>query len=528
MGDMMNEHSDISAVKKQLAGKRVLITGATGFLAKVLLEKLFRDVPDIGEFILLIRGSRDYPAGSDRFQYEVLASSIFERLRLEEPARLDQLCREKIRCITGEVTEPDFGLTAEEFNKLAVGIDIVVNAAASVNFREELDQALAINTLSLLNITKLAKAAGNIPLVHISTCYVNGFNCGEMHEEIVGPASMAIPRNACGFYDVDPLIAELLVKIAGIKGAHDGDRQSLSDKLVELGIREAHRYGWNDTYTFTKWIGEQVAMRELQDGTLTILRPSIIESTLRDPVVGWIEGVKVADAIILAYARQKVTFFPGKATGILDIIPVDMVANGIVLAMTESILSPEQHRIYQCCSGSRNPMQLGEMIDYVTGEIKQNYTQYKKLCRRKPTRSFHAVNRTVFLVAMSCLRLAMSCVNRVSRLFGSANTQKVMEALNTTHNLAVLFSFYTSPRYRFHSEKLVSLSERFCETDRQLFPVDAKIIDWSHYMRKIHVPGLNRYALKNVRRAPVAPPSEPLISSAGEAEAPSAKVGVIA
>ncbi|MFI4938850.1 MAG: fatty acyl-CoA reductase [Burkholderiales bacterium] len=525
---MINEHSDISVVKQRLAGKRVLITGATGFLAKVLLEKLFREVPDIGEFVLLMRGNRDYPAGRDRFQCEVLASSIFDRLRLEEPARFDQICREKVRCVTGEVTEPYFGLTSWEFKELAFGIDIIVNAAASVNFREELDQALAINTLSLLNITRLAKAAGTIPLIHISTCYVNGFNCGEMHEEIVGPAGIAIPRNARGFYDVGPLIDELQVKITDIKDAHDGDRQGLADKLVELGIREAHRYGWNDTYTFTKWIGEQIAMRELQGGTLTILRPSIIESTLRDPVVGWIEGVKVADAIILAYARQKVTFFPGNAAGILDIIPVDMVANGIVLAMTESIVSPEQHRIYQCCSGSRNPMQLGEMIDYVTGEIKQNYTQYKKLCRRKPTRSFHAVNRTVFLIAMSCVRLAMSCLSRVSRLFGAANTQQVMEALNTTHNLAVLFSFYTSPRYRFHSENLVALSERLGETDRQLFPVDAQIIDWSHYMRKIHVPGLDRYALKNLRRAPVEPPSEPLDSPTAEADAPGAKVGVIA
>jgi len=35
-----------------------------------------------------------------------------------------------------------------------------------------------INTLSLLNIADLIKAAGSIPLVHVATCYVHGFNTG--------------------------------------------------------------------------------------------------------------------------------------------------------------------------------------------------------------------------------------------------------------------------------------------------------------------------------------------------------------
>jgi hypothetical protein len=34
------------------------------------------------------------------------------------------------------------------------------------------------------------------------------------------------------------------------------------------------------------------------------------------------------------------------------------------------------------------------------------------------------------------------------------------------------------------------------ELDRALFPVDARQIDWQLYLRKIHLGGLNRYALK--------------------------------
>lgn len=489
-----------SVVKQQLAGKRVLITGTTGFLAKVLLETLIREVPEISEFILLIRGNRDYPSAQERFQGEILTSSIFEPLRVQDPGNLYFLCNEKVRCITGEVTEPNFGLSKEEFKQLAGSVDIVVNAAASVNFREELDQALSINALCLLTMTKLVKMAGNIPLIQVSTCYVNGYNRGDMYEDVVRPARQQIKRNVRGYYEVESLIEEMQAKISRVRQTYGSDAKVLSNKLIELGIREANRYGWNDTYTFTKWMGEQIAMRELQGGTLTILRPSIIESTLRSPVPGWIEGVKVADAIILAYARRKVTFFPAKTDGIVDVIPVDMVANSIVLSMTESLASPRQHRIYQCCSGSRNPLQVGKFIDYVTGEIKTHHTNYQKLCFHRPPKSFHPVNRKVFLTAMAGVQLAVAGVSRLSKLFGAADTLKITDALNITHNLSVVFSFYTSPRYCFHSEKLVGLASRMSESDRERFPVDAQIIDWQEYVCKIHVPGLNKYALRDRRK----------------------------
>ena len=110
-----------------------------------------------------------------------------------------------------------------------------------------------------------------------------------------------------------------------------------------------------------KWLGEQIIMETLADSTLTIVRPAIIESTLQEPVPGWVEGVKVADAIILAYAREKTPFFPARANGVIDIVPADLVANSLIMAAAETLALPGRHRIYQCSSGSVNPITVGRI-----------------------------------------------------------------------------------------------------------------------------------------------------------------------
>lgn len=495
----MKTRNDRSTVCSQLSGKRVLITGTTGFLAKVLLEKLIRDVPDISKFILLIRGNKKYPDAQERFEREILSSSIFDFLRSEYPQQLEQSLRDKICCITGEVTEPQFGLSRAEFARLAGQVDVIVNAAASVNFREELDQALNINALSLLNLTELACKAGRTPLIQVSTCYVNGYNSGDMYEQNVVPANGGIRRNAAGYFEVDSLIAGLQDKIAATRAACS-DPEQLPAMLTELGIREANRYGWNDTYTFTKWIGEQIAMREMLDGTLTIVRPSIIESTLREPVPGWIEGVKVGDAVILAYARGKTSFFPAKRDEIIDVIPADLVANSVILAMAEALGDRGQRRIYQCCSGSSNPIILGDLIDVVEREAKDNWQAHEKLFYRRPNSGFRTVSRGTFLAVMGLAKVVLSATAWLRKQLGMQASFPLLESFNTTHNLAVVFSFYTSPSYTFHNSKLMELAERMGDLDQRVFSADPRQINWQQYLARIHLAGLNRYALKDRRR----------------------------
>jgi len=494
-----------------LVGKSVLITGTTGFVGKVVLEKLLRTVPDIGQIYLLIRGNKRYASARNRFYNEVANSSIFDALKGADPDAFLQLCESKLSFVEGELTAAGFGLPEAEFAELANSLDLVINSAASVNFREALDDALSTNTLSLYTLIRLVQAR-QIPLVHVSTCYVNGFNKGMIEETVGKPAQLPLPRR--GFaanapYQVEPLIADLQAQIAELKQQYDEPRQ-LAAALVDLGMEQAQRCGWNDTYTFTKWLGEQILLQHLQGQGLTILRPSIVESTLFEPAPGWIEGVKVADAIIMAYARQKVTFFPGNRKAILDIIPADLVANSIILAAAETqCASADQvaHRIYQCSSSAANPVSIQQVIDCVIHEGRHNHQRHANLFARQPRRPFMMVPGWLFQLGSRLAYAWLQWKQRLPGWLGAGVSDSRLSNLDAAMKLALVFSFYTRPRYRFSNHKLCGLLQRVVLADQMRFPVDARLVDWSHYLCNIHIAGLNRYALKprRSRRGQVAP-----------------------
>ncbi|MFW5825722.1 MAG: SDR family oxidoreductase, partial [Marinobacter sp.] len=356
-----------------------------------------------------------------------------------------------------------------------------------------LDKALNINTLCLDNVAGFARDGGEVPVVQVSTCYVNGMNSGESGEEIIKPAGAGIPQSHDGYYQTEGLIRLLHDKVTDVRSRYSG--KQLEKKLVELGIREANHYGWSDTYTFTKWLGEQRLMKALAGQSLTIVRPSIIESALKEPMPGWIEGVKVADAIILAYAREKVTVFPGNRESVIDVIPVDLVANSILLAGAEALVRPPGRRIYQCCSGAMNPITLGEFIDHLMVEARENHAAYDKLFSRQPTKPFMAINRTLFDAAVTGMRVPLSLANRAMKKAGRSRELKLLRNLDTTRALATIFGFYTAPDYVFHNEELMDLAERMGDADRELFSVDPRRIGWETYLRKTHLGGLNRYAM---------------------------------
>lgn len=53
-------NDDIPTIASFLAGKNIFITGATGFLGTVLIERLLSATDDIGNIYVLIRGKNGF------------------------------------------------------------------------------------------------------------------------------------------------------------------------------------------------------------------------------------------------------------------------------------------------------------------------------------------------------------------------------------------------------------------------------------------------------------------------------------
>ncbi len=481
-------------VDSALAGKRILVTGVTGFVGKAVLEKLLRAVPAIAGVVLPMRGSRAHPDACRRFEAEVLASPVFDVLRQAGADRLHQLVHDKVRVVAAEISEPGLGLSADAFEALAHSVDLVINVAASVDFREALDQALRINTYSVRELARLARERG-IPLVQVSTCYVNGFRRGRIAEEMAPPLGQALERRAEGSFAVDALIEELQRK-ADDAAQRESDPLLRTQALVDLGCREARRLGWNDTYTLTKWLGEQVVWQDAAGASRAIVRPAIVESAVHEPQPGWIEGMKVGDAIVLAYARGKTRVFPARRAGVADIVPVDLVANAIVLAAAEASAHPGHRRIVQVGSSTRNPVRVGDYVRLCQHEMRAHAARYPRLIRAPLRKAFRTVPRPVFLAYLGAACTAAAMMNGVARWAGAAADLPLHQAMQTTSELAKVFSFYTSPRYVFDSSQLMALAQRFDADTRRRFEIDARCFDWEHYVTRVHLPGLERFAVK--------------------------------
>src|SRR5438309_4014182 len=163
-----------SSIKDQLAGKRVLLTGATGFLGIALLERLLTDVPT-SRLVLLVR-SRFGSSPQSRVR-ELLGRPAFDRFRERTgPDAIDRALEDRIEIVEGDVSD-------EALPPMPAGIDLVVHCAASVSFDPPIDQAFQTNVLGMLRLYEAVVAAGSAPhLVHVSTAYVAGSMKGVVRE----------------------------------------------------------------------------------------------------------------------------------------------------------------------------------------------------------------------------------------------------------------------------------------------------------------------------------------------------------
>ncbi|HZF12895.1 MAG TPA: AMP-binding protein [Thermoanaerobaculia bacterium] len=497
MATTLSRSLDIAA---SLQHKRIFITGATGFVGRVLVEKLLWSVPEVGKLLLLIRSDRDQSAG-ERLRDAVLGSEVMDRLRARHGDDWEAWAASRVAAVPGDLGQERFGLEPEPYAALCRGVDMVVASAATVKFDERLDRALELNTRGAERTLALARDAGNVPLLHVSTCFVSGTREGVVPESVLP-----------GDFDLRTTLAALDESCRKIRA----DSANSDTPLAEAGLAQARRYGFHDVYTLTKALGELLLVREQGAVPITIVRPAIVESAVEQPFPGWIDAIRVADPMLVAYGRGQAREFPGAARAVLDVVPVDHVVHAILAAMAE--LAGQQGSgttaagctVYQI-SSNRNPICLSELLDYARQGFAKaplrdeqgepiavppiRFVEPEALLRR-----LHRRRDRVRALSQWSSRLRSSRSTRLGARLGSAE-----RTLDHFIHLLKVYSPYVTHQARHDDEATRGLWSRLSAKDQADFPFDITALSWRSYIADVHIPGLERFALHAVTGAPPPP-----------------------
>ncbi|WP_239312998.1 MULTISPECIES: HAD-IB family hydrolase [unclassified Frankia] len=504
---------------ERLAGKRVLVTGATGFVGEALLERLLSDLPGTG-VVVLIR-PRAGRSGQARLA-GLVAKPAFapwrERLGADG---VEQVLRERVTVLEGDL---------ERIPAIPADVDTVVHCAGEVSFDPPIDTGFATNLGGVQELLRAIRDSGARPhVVHISTAYVAGLRSGHVAEgrlahTVDWRAEQAAAQRARRAAEDASRAPETL---RGFRAEAEGEhiragaqtvsreaerrrRRWVERRLVDAGGERARVLGWTDCYTFTKALAERYLETERDGLPLTIMRPSIIESALARPFPGWIEGFKMAEPLILAYGRGELPDFPASPDGIIDIIPVDLVVNAI-LAAAAAPPPASAPAYYTVCSGFRNPLLFRDLYENV-----REYFERHPLS--KPGRGAVAAAHWRFAGAATVegqLRRGERFAEIAGRALGYAprsdrvrqaarDLEQFDERLSFLRRYQDLYRSYTKAELVYVDDATRRLHQALDAGDAERFGFDPACYDWRTYLQEIHFPSVT-----STFRGPDKPPAPP-------------------
>ncbi|KAE8674870.1 putative fatty acyl-CoA reductase 5 [Hibiscus syriacus] len=500
--EFQNQDMEMDNVAKFLRGKTILITGATGFLAKVLLEKILRLQPNVKKLYLLLRASDDKSA-TQRLHDEILRTKLFKVLRDKWSWKFDSLISSKVVAVAGDISFESLGIANSKLREIMWGeIEIVVNVAGTTDFNERYDVALDINTFGTFNVLNYGKKCDKIKLfLHVSTAYV----CGERQGVILEKRfHMGETLNRTGNIDIfeeKRIVEEKLEQLQN----QCAPNNAIKLAMKEFGLQRAKLNGWPNTYVFTKAMGEMLLGNFKGDLPLVILRPTMVTSTYKQPFPGWIEGVRTVDRIVVSYGKGKLPFFLGDLNSPLDVIPVDMVVNAMVVAMQIHYADRRCSRetIYHISSSSRNPMKLSDFHRFLRCYFTKNpwIDTNGKIVKVSEGTVFSTPHRFFLFIKLKyvlplkvfCL-IDILCCQRFKKMYTNLD-RKIKYILR----LAEFYKPYVFFTGIFDDRNLETL-QRVAEErgiDAAEFNLDSKTIDWEDYIMNIHIPGLFRHEIKS-------------------------------
>ncbi len=522
------------SVRRAFAGKQVMLIGVTGFIGKVWLVNTLLDLPETKRIYLLIRRQKSNPA-EKRFQKMIEDSPVFDPLFEKYGDRLSEFLREKVAVIEGDVTGPALGLSDDIATTLRQNLDLIVNSSGLTDFNPDLRDALTTNTDAAINILEFVRTTDHAGLVHLSTCYVAGEQDGRVSERIVPnytPRGLAdfdaekewhalheVIKDAEARSESEEVTSGLRMQAQSKEHAAKNLQGSalenqirknrvrwLKTYLTEAGTRRAKELGWPNTYTLTKSLAESLIAKYSNGLPVAVVRPAIVETSVRKPFLGWNEGINTSASLsylLGTYFRQ----LPSNESKRLDIIPVDSVCAGMTL-IAAAVMERRHDPLYQLATSVTNPCDMGRSIELTSLAHRKHYRAQEGLESWLRLR-FDAipVSKTRYnRMSAPAQRAIVRSIQRVMSPLPlkKAPLAKTERSLERVEKLIELFEpFILLHEHDFTAENIEKLSYALVPEERDQFGYDTRSLDWWEYWINIHIPALRRWTYPLIEGRPL-------------------------
>lgn len=439
------------------AGRTVFVTGGSGFVGKVLMEKLLRSCSDIKHIYLLMRPKRGVVV-TDRVT-KLLASPLFDKLRQVQPNFMD-----KVSAVQGDMMEPALGLSEADRSTLCREVQVFFHSAATVRFDEKLKLAIDMNLDGVRKVLCLARDMAHLEaLVHVSTAYCN-----------------------CDRENIDEVVYTPAMLPHKLLDAAEWMDEDIFDKLTPKLLGSMP-----NTYTYTKKMAEYYIADGAGDLPLTIVRPSIIGGTWMEPVPGWVDNFNGPTGILAAVGKGLLRSMRCDGDASADIIPVDVVCNLLVAAGWQAATRKDLGlQVYNCTVGEVNRFSwsLLQELGY-KNLMKYPLDNTIRLPNPPFTKStlWHSL-KVVFDQQLPCLLLDLS-------MYVTGNKAMFTQISNRITKSVSSLEYFTSRGWTFSNKNVFSLYDTLSPSDRKEFNFDVRRLDWHKYMENYCL-GLKTYALK--------------------------------
>ena len=443
--DISECNMENSPVFEFYRGKTVFITGATGFMGKVLVEKLLRCTL-VCKIYLLIRPKKG--VRSQQRLEDLLAGKIFDRIREESP-----LVLKKVEVIDGDITEDKLGISEEQEDSLASSVNVIFHSAATVRFDEDLSKSLAMNVAGVMSVINLAKKMSLLEaMVDVSTAYCN---CDLKHiEEKIYPVQGD---------------AKAMVDICQWMNPEILDSPEVTRKMI--GNRP-------NTYTYTKALAESVMASSCSSLPVSVMRPSIVSASLREPCPGWVDNFNGPSGIMAGAGTGVLRTLYCKRACTADMVPVDLCINLLCCVAWQTSLDPRGSlKVYNFTSGQLNPVTWGEVEEQLKTAIpKAAYEGALWYPGNIATETWYS-NRFYQLLFHYCVAHTVDLL-----CWAVGKKPFLVKTSDFMQKSANVLEPFTTNSWSWTNDNTIALETILTEQDRAVFGFDIRAVDWKTYL----------------------------------------------